>query len=78
MEQGKAEKALAAFKRAFDDYPRRFNSLLGAARAARALEDEQAARRFYTELLDVSAETSSRPDLREARTYLGGHVGSKE
>ena len=47
MEQKQPAEALAAYKRSMELYPRRFNSLLGAARAARALGDEAQARTFY-------------------------------
>jgi hypothetical protein len=36
-------------------YPRRFNGLLGAARAARALGDKSLARTCYRELLEGGA-----------------------
>jgi cytochrome c-type biogenesis protein CcmH/NrfG len=35
MEQKQPAEALAAYKRSLELYPRRFNSLLGAARAGR-------------------------------------------
>ena len=39
MEQKQPAEALAAYRRSLDLYPRRFNGLLGAARAARAQDD---------------------------------------
>ena len=39
MEQKQPAEALAAYKRSLELYPKRFNGLLGAARAARALGD---------------------------------------
>ncbi|MFQ5570578.1 MAG: tetratricopeptide repeat protein [Rhodothermales bacterium] len=70
MEQEQPEEALSAYEHALDLYPRRFNSLLGAARAARALEDEQTASQFYGALMDLGDGESNRAGLEEARTYL--------
>jgi tetratricopeptide (TPR) repeat protein len=66
MEQDRPADALAAYRRSLESYPRRFNSLLGAARAARQIGDESAAAGFYRQLLDA-AEGGTRPALKEAR-----------
>jgi tetratricopeptide (TPR) repeat protein len=70
LEQQEAAAALVAYTRSLELYPRRFNSLFGAARAARASGDAAAARRFYQELLDVAG-GGTRPALKEARDYVG-------
>jgi tetratricopeptide (TPR) repeat protein len=70
MEQGQPEKALAAFQRSLELYPRRFNSLLGAARAALALNDAKAATQYYQELVEISAPGSERVGLEEARRQI--------
>ncbi len=54
MEQNQPAAALAAYKRSMEMYPRRFNSVLGAARAARALGEPVLARGFYQELLGIA------------------------
>jgi tetratricopeptide (TPR) repeat protein len=69
LEQGRAQQALAAYERSLELYPRRFNSLLGAARAARRAGDEAQARAYYRELLDVAGEGTRQPALTEARTF---------
>jgi uncharacterized protein HemY len=51
-------------------YPRRFNSLIGAARAARALGDEPLARAFYQELVEVADGGMRQPALKEAQSYV--------
>lgn len=76
LEMGQHVEALAAFERSLELYPRRFNSLLGAARAARALERKQTAERFYAELLNTGVRESNRAGSREAREYLGAGHGS--
>ncbi len=69
LERQEPAAALVAYTRSLELYPRRFNSVLGAARAARASGNAAAARRFYQELLDV-AQAGTRPVLKEARDYL--------
>jgi tetratricopeptide (TPR) repeat protein len=70
MEQKQPAEALAAYKRSMELYPRRFNGLLGAARAARALGDESLARTFYQELLEVADGGTRQPALKEAQNYV--------
>jgi tetratricopeptide (TPR) repeat protein len=69
MEQKQPAEALAAYKRSVELYPRRFNGLLGAARAAHALGDESSARVFYQELLEVADGGTRQPALKEAENY---------
>jgi tetratricopeptide (TPR) repeat protein len=70
MEQKQPAEALVAYKRSMGFYPKRFNGLLGAARAARALGDEALARTFYQELLEVAEGGVRQPDLKEAQEYV--------
>jgi tetratricopeptide (TPR) repeat protein len=69
-EQSRPADALVAYRHSLDLYPRRFNSLLGAARAARQSGDESMARLFYNELLDVAEGGSRRRALEEAKRYV--------
>ncbi len=69
-EQKKPAEALSAYERSLQLYPRRFNSLLGAATAARAVGDTAKARAFYTQLVELAAPDSPRKSLKEARAYL--------
>jgi tetratricopeptide (TPR) repeat protein len=70
MEHKQPAEALAAYKRSMELYPRSFNGLLSAARAARALGDETLARTFYQELLQVAGGGTRQPALKEAQTYV--------
>ena len=70
LEQKQPAAALAEYNRSLELYPRRFNSLLGAARAARASGDWSVARTFYQELLEVADGGTRQPPLNEARTYV--------
>lgn len=69
MEQKQPAEALAAYKRSVELYPKRFNGLLGAARAAHALGDESSARIFYQGLLEVADGGTRQPALKEAENY---------
>ena len=70
MEQKTPNEALLAYKRALELYPNRFNSLLGAARSARAVDDRSSAKNFYQQLIDVAGDGQRQVALSEARTYL--------
>ena len=70
MEQKTPNEALVAYKRALELYPNRFNSLLGAARSARAVDDRSSAKNFYQQLIDVAGDGQRQAALSEARTYL--------
>lgn len=62
--------ALAEYKVALKNSPNRFDSLLGAARAAQASGDATAAQGFYAQLAAVCPAAADRPELAEAKTYL--------
>lgn len=68
-EQDRPVEALDAYQRSLDLYPNRFNSLLGAARAARASGDDAAARGYYRDLLEVAAGSPRDAALGEARGF---------
>ncbi|MEO8200585.1 MAG: hypothetical protein ABI679_08710 [Gemmatimonadota bacterium] len=70
MEQEHPSDALVAYERSLGLYPRRFNSLLGAARAARASGSDSGASAFYQQLLDVAAGSRRTHELGEARAFL--------
>jgi tetratricopeptide (TPR) repeat protein len=70
--QGKPAEALAAYRRSLELYPRRLNSVLGAARAARAAGDEPAARALDGELLELAGRGTRQAALDEARRSAPG------
>jgi hypothetical protein len=52
--------------------PDRFRAVAGAARAAERAGQAEAARRHYARLLEIAAAADTpRPELAEARRYLG-------
>jgi tetratricopeptide (TPR) repeat protein len=70
MQQKQPQEALAAYKRSLELYPKRFNGLLGAARAARALGDKTLARTLYQELLESAGGATRQSELKEAQSYV--------
>ena len=68
---GDAKRAREQFARSLTRHPNRARSLLGAARAAAAAGDSQAAADYYVQLLDVwkYADTQM-AELKEARDFL--------
>ena len=68
-ERKRPAEALAAYKRSLELYPHRFNSLAGAARAARATGNEALARSFYAELIKIADGSTRQSILSEARQY---------
>lgn len=70
LEQKKPAQALAAYQNSLKLYPRRFNSLVGAAQAARDSGDTASARTYYSQLLEVASPDSTRLPIKEARQYL--------
>jgi len=72
MQQKNPAEALAAYRRSMAIYPKRFNGLLGAARAASEVGDRSAARGYYSELLEVAAGGTRKAELAEARSYTRG------
>ncbi|MEW5976796.1 MAG: tetratricopeptide repeat protein [Acidobacteriota bacterium] len=69
VEQNQPGEALASYSRSLELYPKRYHSLLGAARAARALGNKSLARTFYQEFLEVARDGTRRAALDEARSY---------
>ena len=70
LELEKPAEALAAYAASLETWPGRYNTLLGAARAAVAVPDAERARRHYAKLLEVVGDAqSARPGVAEARTY---------
>lgn len=64
-------EAQEAYEASMDIWPRRYRSLLGAARAAREAGDREASREHYEALLEVvQGADSDRPGVREAKEAL--------
>jgi tetratricopeptide (TPR) repeat protein len=73
LEQERPQEALEAYAASLQIWPRRYNSLLGAARAARAAGDAAAARQYYQELAGVTGDAATdRAGVREARDFIAG------
>jgi tetratricopeptide (TPR) repeat protein len=72
LELGQPAKALAEFEASQRTDPNRFHGIAGAARAAEQAGDRERARRYYTELLVLTKSADSdRPEIKQAKAYLG-------
>jgi len=71
LDLGRPAKALAAYEASDEVWPGRFNTLLGAARAAKAAGDDETAHAWYAELIEVAGD-SDRAAVAEAQRQLGG------
>jgi tetratricopeptide (TPR) repeat protein len=71
MASGQPKAGLEAYETSLETWPARYNSLLGAARAARDAGMPEKARECYSKLLTVvgDAETD-RSGVREARKHV--------
>lgn len=68
---GRPAEAVAAYRTSLDTWPKRFNTLLGAARAARDAGDPATARKYYAELLEtVEGAETDREGVAEARAFV--------
>lgn len=64
-------QALAEYERSLKRDPNRFRGIYGAARAAEAAGNRQAARDYYAKLQKLAAERDSeRPELAQARAFM--------
>lgn len=73
LESGRFAEALEAYRGALRRAPRRYNSLLGAARSADSAGEETAARDYYQELLRFANDSEEvRESTREARAFIKG------
>ena len=72
LELKDAPGALREFEASMKKEPNRFNGTYGAARAAEETGDRARAREHYATLLTIAAKADSeRPELRQARAFLG-------
>ncbi len=70
LEQKRPTDALEAYRRSLELYPRRLNSLLGAARAARAADEASVAATYYAQVLEVASGGSRTAVIQEARAFV--------
>jgi len=70
MDQRDAQRALQMYRQSLELYPNRFNSILGAARAARASGDSAAASVYYEDLLKLAVPGSKRAGITEAQAFV--------
>lgn len=71
LELHQPEPALAAYATALKAAPGRLNTVVGAARAARATGDREQARSYYAMFLTCCSPLTMRLELAEAKLFLG-------
>ncbi len=69
LDLNRSADALTEYEEVLTKYPNRFDALYGAARASEALGKSQSARKYYGQLILVTAPTADRLELREAREH---------
>jgi tetratricopeptide (TPR) repeat protein len=70
LDMGRPAESLSAYQSTLKAAPNRFDTLLGAARAADALGASAQARDYYRQLIAVAATNADRPEVETARAYL--------
>jgi tetratricopeptide (TPR) repeat protein len=70
LELKRPSEALAEYKAALKNSPNRFDALYGAGHAAQLAGDAAAANAYYAKLMEISAASADRAELKEAKTYL--------
>jgi hypothetical protein len=73
LELRRPSDALEAYKEVQKNYPNRFNTLYGAARASELTGDARGASDFYSKLIANCPADADRPELQSARNYLVAH-----
>ncbi len=71
MEAEQPAEALTAYETSLETWPNRYHTLLGAARAARELDEHELSRAYYDDLLALA--TDAHPDrtgVEEARSWI--------
>ncbi|HWB30127.1 MAG TPA: hypothetical protein VG736_06465 [Vicinamibacterales bacterium] len=73
LETKQPSAALVEYETTLKKEPNRFRAVDGAARAAAAAGDQETARRYYAQLLQIAAKADSpgRPELAEAKRVTG-------
>ena len=71
LDLDRPDEALEAYRASDEVWPGRFNTLLGAARAAAATGDEAVAGDYYAQLLELAG-SSERAAVAEAQQHLEG------
>lgn len=73
LEMHYPKPALVAYAAALKEAPGRFNSLTGAARASRAMGNEEKAKFYYAGLVKCCSPITTREELGEAKSFLAGN-----
>jgi tetratricopeptide (TPR) repeat protein len=78
LEAGRPAEALAAYEASLREAPGRFNSLVGAARAAALAKQPVRSREYYADVIEQTVPGSPRPELAEARRAVAESPAKSE
>jgi len=70
LELKRPAEAAEEYQIVLKNSPNRFDALYGAAHAAQLAGDARGAQGYYAKLVEISAPTADRPELREARVFI--------
>ena len=70
LELDRPDEALVEYEQSLSMAPNRFNSLYGRARSAELSGNPEKAREYYSKLIEVTVEESTRPEVELARLFL--------
>ncbi len=75
LDMGNYAEARSSYESALERSPNRFNSLYGAALSAEQGNDEQAARKYYQKIVEITGKVSTdRKQVKKARKYLASNT----
>ncbi len=71
IDAGQFQKALDAYQVSWERSPKRYNSLVGLGKAAVGMEDNKAAKKYFTQLVNLAGNSAEdRGNMTQARKYL--------
>jgi tetratricopeptide (TPR) repeat protein len=73
LEQKRPIEALKEFEASHVREPERFRGYWGAAQAAAQSGDKAKARRYFTRLVDLAGQGTTRPEIAQARAFLAAN-----
>lgn len=75
LEANQPAKALETYEQDLSKRPNRFNTLYGAAYAAKISGNNIKAKSYYNQLINIAGKNSGRKELKEAKIFLELHPG---
>ncbi len=74
LQMEKPDEALKMYEADLKTHPNRFNGVYGAGLSAKTLGQNEKARLYYTQLLNISVPNSNRPELNTIKIFLNQNL----